>query len=233
MKPGFKQNERGGSLPAPKARVLLVDDHELVRKGLRFILEQRPRFEICGEASNGREAIEKARQLAPDIVILDISMPELNGLEAAREIKTAAPNAEMLALTVSDSEQLAQQLLNAGVRGYLLKSDAARDLVAGVESLLEHRPFFTTKIARMVLQGYLDSIAEGAPSKSLSRQLTSRERQIIQLLAEGKSSKDVATALGITVKTSETHRANIMRKLDLHSISDLVRFAIRNDIAQP
>ncbi|MGH9360147.1 MAG: response regulator [Terriglobia bacterium] len=212
---------------------MLVDDHELVRKGLRFILEQNPQYEICGEAGNGREAIEKARELAPDVVILDISMPELNGLEAAREIRTAAPRVEILALTVSDSEQLAQQLLSAGVRGYLLKSDAARDLAAGVESLLQRRPFFTSKIARMVLQGYLDSLANADQPKALSAQLTSRERQIIQLLAEGKSSKDVAIILGITVKTAETHRANIMRKLDLHSISDLVRFAIRNEITEP
>lgn len=211
----------------------MVDDHELVRKGLRYILEADPRYEICGEACNGREAIEKARQLDPDVIIMDICMPELNGLEAAREIKKAAARAEILAFTVSDSEQLAQQLLNAGVRGYLLKSDAARDLMAGVESLQQNRPFFTSKIAQMVLRGYLGAIASTSQSETSGAQLTSRERQIIQLLAEGKSSKEVADILKITLKTSDTHRANIMRKLGLHSITGLVRFAIRNEIIEP
>ncbi|MGH9354981.1 MAG: response regulator, partial [Terriglobia bacterium] len=145
-----------------KIRILLADDHELVRRGLRAILAVDPRYEICGEASNGREAIEKARQLEPDLVILDISMPELNGLEAAREIKKSVTHTEVLALTINDSEQLAQQLLNVGVRGYLLKSDAARDLIAGIESLQQHRPFFTSKIAQMVLRGYLGSVANAS-----------------------------------------------------------------------
>jgi DNA-binding NarL/FixJ family response regulator len=210
----------------------LVDDHELVRKGLRSLLEATERHEICGEAGDGREAIELARRLKPDVVVMDICMPELNGLEAAREIKRTAEETEVLALTMADSEQLAQDLLRAGVRGYLLKSDAGRDLVAGVESLLQHRPFFTSKIAKMVLDGYLKAIGDGTHTHSVGVSLTDRERQIVQLLAEGKTNKEIAEMLKITVKTVETHRANIMQKLNLHSIGELVRYAIRNGIIE-
>jgi DNA-binding NarL/FixJ family response regulator len=215
-----------------KTRILLVDDHELVRKGLRSILEAREENEICGEAKDGREAVEKAHQLTPDVVVLDVCMPELNGLEAAREIRRSVPGAEVLALTVSDSEQLAQELLKAGVSGYLLKSDAGRDLVKGVESLQEHRPFFTSKVAKMVLDGYLRAMEDSSPSDATGVTLTDRERQIVQLLAEGRSNKEIADMLQITVKTAETHRANIMHKLNLHSIGDLVRYAIRNEIIE-
>ncbi len=214
-------------------RVLLVDDHELVRKGIRTLLESNPRYQVCGEACDGRQAVAKAHQLRPDVVVMDVCMPELNGLEAAREIRQSLDQTEVLALTVTDSEQLAQQLLSAGVRGYLLKSDAARDLLTGVESLKEHRPFFSSKIARMVLDGYLKAAARQGTVGGFSVSLTGRERHIIQLLAEGKSNKEVADALGITVKTSETHRANIMHKLNLHSIGDLVHYAVRNQMIEP
>jgi DNA-binding NarL/FixJ family response regulator len=225
-------SDRAIRSPAVKTRILLVDDHELVRKGLRALLETSEINEICGEAKDGREAIEKARQLRPDVVVLDVCMPELNGLEAAREIKRAVDGAEVLALTVSDSEQMAQELLKAGVCGYLLKSDAGRDLVKGVESLREHRPFFTSKIAKMVLEGYLRAMADSSSADGSGVNLTDRERQIVQLLAEGKSNKEIAELLQITVKTVETHRANVMHKLNLHSIGDLVRYAIRNEIIE-
>lgn len=227
--------EPAGDQSAPqsrKTRILLVDDHELVRKGIRALLEEGENHEICGEASDGREAIVKARQLRPDVVVLDICMPELNGLEAAREIKRMAEETEVLALTMSDSEQLAQDLLKVGVRGYLLKSDAGRDLVAGVESLQRHCPFFTSKIARMVLEGYLKAIGNVPQSDSVDVSLTDRERQIVQLLAEGRANKEIAEILKLRVKTVETHRANIMHKLSLHSIGELVRYAIRNQIIE-
>lgn len=224
--------EYGAVESSRRTRVLLVDDHELVRRGLRDLLESNAKHEVCGEASDGREAIEKARALKPDVVVLDICMPELNGLEAAREIKRTAHETEVLALTMSDSEELAQDLLRAGVRGYVLKSDAARDLVTGVELLRQHRPFFTSKIAQMVLEGYLKAIAESTQSEGAAGSLTDRERQIVQLLAEGNTNKEIADELGITVKTAETHRANIMHKLNLHSIGDLVHYAIRNEIIQ-
>jgi DNA-binding NarL/FixJ family response regulator len=210
-------------------RILLADDHEIVRRGLKDLLQAQPGWDVVGEALTGREAVEKAERLKPDVVILDISMPVLNGLEATRQIRQSLPRTEILILTVNDSEQLVRSVLEAGAQGYLLKSDAGRDLVAAVDSLRQHRPHFTSKVARMVLQGFLRASKEGGTAEPL----TARERTIIQLLAEGKSNKEVAAELGISVKTAETHRANIMRKLDLHSTSDLVRYAVRNRIIEP
>lgn len=235
MNGSMRPPEVRGRSHSQKIRVLVVDDHELVRKGLRALFDADPGCEICGEAANGRDAIERVRQLEPDVVILDISMPGLNGLEAARQIRKTVPKAEVLALTMSDSDQLVRQLLNAGVHGFLLKSDTASDLVEGVKSLGKHKPFFTSKVARMVLAGYLkvDKTGQAEDHAADSGALTTREQQIVQLLAEGKNNKEIATTLGIAVKTAETHRANIMRKLDLHSISEIVRYAVRNQIIQP
>lgn len=211
-------------------RVLIADDHEIVRQGLRTLLAAVSGvFEVCGEATDGREAVEKTRQLRPDVVVLDISMPGLNGLEATRQIVKEIPQAEVLILTMNESEQMIEALLSAGARGYLLKSDVARDLLVAIKSLYERRPFFTSKVARRVLDGYLK---EAGRAGTESR-LTPAERRVIQLLAEGKSNKEVATVLGTTVKTTETHRANIMRKLGLRSVSDLVHYAVRNGIIEP
>ncbi len=212
-------------------RILLVDDHEVVRRGLSVLLRAKPDWEVCGEASNGREAVEKAVKLNPDIVILDVGMPNLNGLEATRQIVKAKPEVRILILTLHDSDTLVQDVLNAGARGFLLKSDAARELVTAVEALKNNKTYFTPKVASMVLDGYLkrrDANDAGGPSPRAK--LTPREREIVQLLAEGKSSREVADALGLSVKTAETHRANIMRKLNLHSVSDLVLYAVRNNI---
>lgn len=218
-------------------RILLADDHEIVRRGLCALLRAQPDWEVCGEAGNGREAVEKAIQLKPEVVILDIGMPQLNGLDATRQILRANPQTKVLILTLYDSDQVVQEVLNAGARGFLLKSDAARDLVAAVEALRRDKIYFTPKVASMVLEGYLRRDGGGAPVTGSTRnRLTPREREIVQLLAEGKSSKEVAVVLGLSVKTAETHRANIMRKLELHSVSDLVLYAVRNNIvhvAQP
>ena len=214
-------------------RILVADDHELVRRGLRVLLESEPGWEICGEAITGQQAVAKVKQLKPDVVVLDISMPELNGLEATRQILKASPKTEVLVLTMHKSEQLVREVLDAGARSYILKSDAGRDLVAAVQALRQHKPFFTPMVSEMVLEGYRTGgtrAKEAGPPRS---RLTPREREIVQLLAEGKSNKEVATALGISPKTVETHRTNIMRKLDLHSISDLVRYAIRNKVIEP
>jgi DNA-binding NarL/FixJ family response regulator len=212
-------------------RILLVDDHEVVRRGLSVLLRAKPDWEVCGEASNGREAVEKALTLVPDIVILDVGMPNLNGLEATRQIVKAKPEIRILILTLHDSDTLVQEVLNAGARGFLLKSDAARDLVTAVEALKNNKTYFTPKVASMVLDGYLNRKTAIAQEEPLPRaKLTPREREIVQLLAEGKSSREVADALGLSVKTAETHRANIMRKLNLHSVSDLVMYAVRNNI---
>jgi DNA-binding NarL/FixJ family response regulator len=210
-------------------RILLADDHEIVRRGLKDLLEAQPGWNVVDEAATGREAVKKAERLKPDIVILDISMPVLNGLEATHQIRHSLPRTQILILTVNDSEQMARSVLEAGAQGYLLKSDAGRDLVAAVDSLRQHRPYFTSKVAAMVLQGYLRASKQGASSGPL----TSQERTIVQLLAEGKSNKEVAVELGISVKTVETHRSKIMRKLDLHRTSDLVHYAVRNAIIVP
>jgi len=212
-------------------RILLVDDHEVVRRGLTVLLRARPDWEVCGEASNGREAVEKAQKLNPDIVILDVGMPQLNGLEATRQIVKARPETRVLILTLHDSDTLVQEVLNAGARGFLLKSDASRDLVTAIEALRNNKTYFTPKVAAMVLEGYLrKKSGDGTEEPAPRAKLTPREREIVQLLAEGKSSREVADALGLSVKTAETHRANIMRKLNLHSVSDLVMYAVRNNI---
>jgi len=212
-------------------RILVADDHEIVRKGLCALLRAQPDWDVCGEASNGREAVEKAMQLQPEVIILDVGMPSLNGLEATRQILKASPQVKILILTLHDSDQVVQEVLNAGARGFLLKSDAARDLVAAVDALRRGKIYFTPKVASMVLDGYLRRDKKPTSPETPTRsRLTPREREVVQLLAEGKSSKEVAVVLGLSVKTAETHRANIMRKLELHSVSDLVLYAVRNNI---
>jgi DNA-binding NarL/FixJ family response regulator len=211
-------------------RLLVVDDHEVVRKGLRSVLEQQPGWQVAGEASNGREAVSKAKELQPDVTVLDISMPSLNGLEATRQMLKQDSRAKVLILTMHESDPLIQEVLNAGARGYLLKSDAGKDLVTAVEAVRRNKTFFTAKVGQIVLDGYLDKKPRHADADAPPSRLTPRQREIVQLLAEGKSSKEVAVALGLSVKTAETHRANIMRRLECHSVSELVRYAIRNGI---
>lgn len=211
-------------------RILIADDHEVFRRGVRDVLEDQTGWQVVGEAANGRQAVDMARELQPDIVVLDISMPELNGLDATRQILQVSPGSEILILTLHDSEQLAEEVLRAGVRAYILKSDAAQDLVSAVSALQRHMPLFTSKIAGMVLEGFLHSTKSSKGVQTVV-ELTGREREIVQLLAEGKSNKEVASTLGISVKTAETHRANVMHKLGLHSTAELVRYALRNRIA--
>lgn len=215
------------------ARILIADDFEVVRVGLRKVLGSRPEWEVCGEAATGREALNQVREKRPDLAILDISMPELNGLDAARLIRKEFPRTEVLVLTMHDTDRLVRDVLAAGARGFILKSDAGRVLVQAVEAVLSHRPFFTSKVAEMVLQGFLNpqDLVEGCGTQG--NLLTPRERQIVQQVAEGKSSKELAKALGISVRTAETHRTNIMRKLKAHSTTELVRYAVRNQIIQP
>ena len=209
-------------------RILIADDHELIRRGLRALLEAQKGWEVCAEAADGRQAVEQARQTKPDVVVMDISMPELNGLEATRQIHKLISSAEILILTMHDSEQIVREVLEAGAHGYILKSDAGRDMVAGVESLCRHKPFFTSHVARMVLNGFLKTDKKNKEGESDI--LSPRERELVQFIAEGKSNKEMADLLKISIKTVETHRTNLMRKLDLHTISDLVRYAVRNKI---
>jgi DNA-binding NarL/FixJ family response regulator len=215
-------------------RLLVADDHDVVRKGVRKLLEEQPGWEVVAEAADGRDAVEKAKLVQPDVTILDLSMPELNGLEAAREILKSVQT-KVLILTMHDSDPLIRQTLEAGARGYLLKSDAGRDLVSAVDAVRRNKTFFTPKVAQMVLEGYLGRPTTANEDDSRHKsglRLTERQKQILQLLAEGKSSKEVAVTLNISVKTAETHRANIMRRLDCHSVTELVRYAIRNHIIE-
>jgi DNA-binding NarL/FixJ family response regulator len=214
-------------------RILIADDHEVARKGIRALLESHPGWQVCGEAKDGRETVELVSTLKPDLVLLDIGMPGLNGLEAARQIIAAAPDIPILILTMQDSDQVVREVLRAGARGFLLKSDAGRDLVAAVEALQRQSTFFTTRVSQMVLDGFLRrENGESAESDVEGNPLTTREREVIQLLAEGKTSKEVAVTLNLSVKTAETHRTNLMRKLGLHSVADLTLYAVRNGIVQ-
>jgi len=207
-------------------RILIADDHEVVRQGVRAVLEAQTGWVVCGEASNGREAVTQAIALRPDVVVLDVSMPELNGLEATRQIRRAVP-AKILILTVHESDQVVTEVLEAGADGYMLKTDAGRKLVEAIRAVLRHQEFFT------------DRIRPGGPRRGeatatgRSGRLTPRQREILQLLTEGRSNKEIGVTLGMTTKTAETHRTQIMAKLNLHSMSALVRYAIRNRIIEP
>ncbi|HTX15730.1 MAG TPA: response regulator transcription factor [Candidatus Baltobacteraceae bacterium] len=214
-------------------RILIVDDHDLMRRGIKALLQSHAGWEVVGEAHTGREAVTKAEELKPDVVILDISMPDLNGIEAARRIRKSSPNTEVLILSVHYSDQLIRDILEAGVRGYIVKSDSDRDLIIAVETLANHKPFFTPRATEVILSNFNGARPGNDLPESVRDRLTSREREIVQLLAEGKSSKEVASSLCISVKTAETHRANIMRKLQLHTVTDLVRYAVRNQIIEP
>ena len=213
-------------------KILVVDDHDIIRRGLKELLTAKPGWEVCGEAKTGREAVSLAEQLKPEIVVMDISMPDLNGLEAARRISKALPKAGILILTMHFSDQLVRDVVEAGARGYILKSDADRDLVTAVDAIANRRTFFTPRASEMLLGDFSRQTYGAEPKLAQRNRLTTREREIVQLLAEGKSSKEVAVALGISVKTAETHRANIMRKLEIHSVSELVRYAIKNQIIE-
>ena len=213
-------------------RILVADDHDLVRRGLKMLLEAHPGWKICAEAHTGREAVAIAEELRPDIAIMDISMPELNGIEAARKIRKVSPNTEMLILSMHQTDQLVREIIEAGAKGYIVKSDSDRSLVAAVEALAVHKPFFTACATEIMLGSIRSNGVISDIAKTVRDRLTPREREIVQLLSEGKSSKEVAVTLGISVKTSETHRANIMRKLEIHSVSQLVRYAVRNQIVE-
>jgi DNA-binding NarL/FixJ family response regulator len=209
-------------------RILLADDHEMLRRGLRAILTEQPGWEICGEAVDGRQAVELAQKLRPDVIVMDIAMPQLNGLEATRQIRRVLPRAEILVLTSDDSEALVREVLTAGARGYVLKNDVSRVLVQAVENLSRHRPYFTSKVAELLLQDFGREKGMAEPAED---PLTAREREVVQLVAEGRSTKEIAQTLHISAKTAENHRTNIMRKLKVNSATELVRYAIRNKIA--
>lgn len=202
-----------------------------MRRGLKALLSSRPDWIVCAEASTGREAVALATEHRPDIVVIDISMPGLNGLEATRQIRKRLPKTQVMILSVHYTDQLVREVLDSGARAYILKSDASRDVLNAVEALADNRSFFTSGAAQILIDGFCKPAT--APEHPLMRKsLSPREREIVQLLAEGNSSKELAIVLGISVKTAETHRSNIMRKLEMHSVSELVRYAVKNHMIE-
>jgi DNA-binding NarL/FixJ family response regulator len=212
-------------------RILIADDHYLVRLGLRSLVDSHDGWEICGEAVDGREAVTKCRRLKPDLLILDICMPKLNGVDAASQILRAKPTQNILIVTDVDSEEVIRECLTLGVRGWVWKSDGCDDLVLAVETLQKHGTFLTPRVAQLVLSSYLQK-THNRSAQTIVARLSPREREVVQLVSEGNTTKEVASILHVAVKTAETHRNNTMQKLGIHSIAELVMYAVRNNIVQ-
>jgi DNA-binding NarL/FixJ family response regulator len=210
----------------PTVRILIVDDHPVVRQGLRALLTKKPEFEVCAEASTGREAVEKAKAANPDVVMLDVSMPEMNGLAAVSALRSRWPRPEVLVWTYHESEALMTAALRAGASGYVLKSESAADLVTALESVSHHRPFFSSQVWKLVLNGYSDACQGAGPTQQVSEQ----EARIVRLLVQGRTSKEVAAAEQMSVEAVERGRTRIMKKLNLSSLADLVHYAVRNNM---
>ncbi len=212
-----------------RIRVLLADDHGVVRKGLRFILEQQPGVEVVGEASSGREAVQLALELTPAVIVMDIAMPMLNGIEAAAQILKRQPQIGIIMLSMYSDEGYLVRSLSAGARGYLLKDAAEVDLVRAIETVAQGKPFFSPAIAQTLLEDYMRSLNQKGLQDSYDL-LTPREKEVLQLLAEGKTNKDVSALLDLSLYTVETHRTNLMQKLGLHNTAELVLYAVRKKI---
>jgi DNA-binding NarL/FixJ family response regulator len=215
-------------MSATPLRILVADDHDFIRQGTCAVLERQPGWEICGLAANGREAVAQATQLKPDIVVMDMTMPELNGLDAAVQIKRQLPETEIVLLSAHQNEEVIRSAFKAGVKSFIFKTEAHHLLVESVQALARHQVFLTPKVSEVLLSEVLEpGLAKGG------KRLSAREREIVQLIAEGKTNNEVADILAINVRTAENHRANIMRKLDAESVAGLVRYAIRNKLIEP
>jgi DNA-binding NarL/FixJ family response regulator len=214
-------------------RIFVADDHEIVRHGLISLIASHPRWQVCGEAENGQMAVDKVKELKPDIAILDVGMPILNGLEATRQILRDNPCVKVLMLTLIDAERAVQAARDAGARGYIVKSDASRVLIRAVEALEYDNAFFTSRVAQTLLAGYLENAQEAkAEKKQVVPTFGPREREVLQLVAKGESTNDVARLLQMRPRTADTHRTNIMRKLNAHSVVGVMLYALRNRIMQ-
>jgi two-component system response regulator NreC len=212
-------------------RILIADDHEVVREGTRLLLEREPGWHVCASAVNGRDAVVAAEKFQPDVAIVDMIMPGLSGLETLRQIKRGVPNCEVLLFTASQSDQLVRDAFEAGAKSVVLKTDAAPHLVAAMKSLIDHKPYFTSRAAEILFERFLEENTGSRKGKDI-HDLTAREREVVRLLADGKSNKEVADALGVSVRTAETHRANLLRKLGMTSLAHLVRYAVRHGIVE-
>ncbi len=213
-------------------RLVVADDHDIVRRGLRDLLEAHVGWKVVAEATTGTDAVTKVREFSPDVAILDISMPSLNGLEATRRIIQSGSKTRILILTLHDSDTMITEMLDAGVKGYVLKSDAARDLFVAVEALQHGKTFFTSKVAEMILNGYLKKRKNPTATESGASHITPRQRDVLKLLAEGRTNSEAAAALGMSIDTVKTHRVALMRRLNCHSVTELVRYATRNKIIE-
>jgi DNA-binding NarL/FixJ family response regulator len=217
----------------PRVRILIADDHALIREGTRGVLARESGWEICGEASTGREAVAQALALRPDVVLLDMTMPELNGLDAATLIKRNLPDTEIAMLSSSRSEDLIRSAFEAGVRSFILKTETEQFLVEAVKALASHKPFLTPSVSQILLSTFIEPEKGERAGTGLGQRLSAREREVLQLVAEGKTNKEVATALGIGIRTAENHRGKVLSKLNLDSVADAVRYAIRNKMIEP
>ena len=219
-------------LAAPCLRILIADDHDVMREGTRAVIEREHGWMVCGIACTGREAVVQAAELEPDIVIMDMTMPELNGLDAAVQIKRLLPQCEILMFTGHETDNLIREAFEAGVKSFIFKSEAHHFLVDAIESLSRHKPFFTDGVSEILFSSMLSKATGTRDDAEPGQRLSAREREIVQLIAEGRSNKETADALGISVRTAESHRAHILRKLNLDSVASLVRYAVRNKIIE-
>jgi len=215
-------------MTSPIRRIIIVNDHEAIRRGVRQIVETKPYYQVVGETGDGRSALEMAKDVRPDIAIIDYSIPELNGLDLSHALKRQNPRIEILLYTMHDREEIVMDVLRAGVRGFVLKSDTEKHLLAALDALAIHRPYFSGAISVTLLGQFLES-----KTTEMASSLTHREREIVQQVAEGRINKEIAARLSISIKTVETHRASAMRKLKLNTTADLVRYAVRNQLIQP
>ena len=215
-----------------KIRVLLADDHTVVRQGLRVLLEAEPDISVVGEAETGRQAVQLARKLTPDVIVMDIAMPNLNGLEATRQITREVPAARLLVLSSYNDDEYVHQVTEAGASGYLLKQTAATDLIKAVREACKGNAFFSPAISRRLVERYREAVREGVPVRKRPNLLTSREAEVLQLIAEGKANKQIAAELSISIKTVEKHRQQVMNKLNIHDVAGLTRYAISRGIIE-
>jgi len=212
-----------------KIRILLADDHNIMRRGLRLLLERQPEFEVVGEAADGRQAVEGVEATKPDVTLLDIAMPNMSGIEAAQRIRALLPQAAIIILSMHSDEGYVLRALKAGAKGYLLKDSAENDLIEAIKAVAEGKAFFSPEISKILVEDYVRDMRKRGAEDSYEL-LTSREREILQLLAEGKSNKDIATSLNLSLYTVETHRRNLQDKLNLHSVAELILYAVRKGI---
>ena len=221
-----------GTTMTSTVRILLIDDHRILRQGLRALLERESDFECVGEAENGRSGVEMAKEAHPDIILMDISMPGLNGIDAARQILDHSPHSRIIALTAHSDRNLVREILKAGAVGYVVKDSAVEELTNAVRTVLAGRVYLSPRVAGLVVEGFVTdrAAAQGIPAAGVFARLTAREREVLQLMAEGKATKEVAQALSVSVKTAETHRRSIMEKLGLHSVAELTKYAIREGL---